>query len=77
MSMKDSIGSITSYFHTSTVVHPGFNDYLRIRNLIHGNILLLSSKKQQNRQIILNNGILGVDYKMAINILMKHSYIAV
>ena len=27
VSMNDSIGSITSYFHTSIVVHPGSNDH--------------------------------------------------
>ena len=26
VSMKDTIGSITSYFHTSMVVHPGSNN---------------------------------------------------
>ena len=77
VSMKDSIGSITSYFHTSVVIHPGSNDLLRIRNLIHGNMLSSSLKKQRNGKVSLNNGILGVDYKMTINMLMKHLYIAV
>ena len=44
VSMNNSIGTITSYFHTSMVVHPGFNDHLQIHNLIHGNILSSSSK---------------------------------
>ena len=77
VSMKDSIRSITTYFHTSMVVYPGSNDHLRIRNLIHGNILYSSSKEQQNGKFPLDNGILGVDYKMMINMLMKHLYIAV
>ena len=72
VSMSNSIGSITSFFHTSMVVHPRFNDYLQIHNSIHGNILSSSSKKQQNGNILLNNGILGVHYKIMINMLMKH-----
>ena len=46
VSTKESIGSITSYFRTSMVVHPGPNDHLRICNLIHGNMLSSSSKNQ-------------------------------
>ena len=45
LSIKRTIGSITSYFPTSMVIHPGFNDHLRIRNIIHGNMLSLSLKK--------------------------------
>ena len=30
--IRDSIGSTTSFFHTSMVVHPGLDDHLRIRN---------------------------------------------
>ena len=77
VSMKDNIGSITSYFHTSMVVHLGSNDYLRINNVIHRNILSSPLKKQQNRKVALNNNLLGVDCKMAINMLMQHLYIAV
>ena len=77
VSMKDSIGFITFYFHISMVVHPGSNDHLRIHNLIHGNMLSSSSKKQKNGKIPLKNAILGVDYKITINMLMKHLYIAV
>ena len=40
-------------------------------------MLSLSSKKQLNEKVSLNNGILGVDYKMIINMLMKHLYTAV
>ena len=39
-------------------------------------MLSSSSKKQRNGNISLNNGILGVDYKMVINMLMKYLYIA-
>ena len=72
VSINDSIGTITSYFHTSMVVHPGSNDHLRIPNLIHRNMLSPSSKKQWNRKVSLKNSILGVDYKMTINMLIKH-----
>ena len=75
MSLRDSIGSITSYLYTSMVIHPGSNDYLPISNYIYGNMLSSSSKKQQNRKVSLNNGILGVDYKMIINALIKYLYI--
>ena len=77
MLMKDSIGSITSHFYTSMVVHPGSNDHLQIHNLIHGNMLSSSSKKQRNGKVSLNNGILKVNYKMKTKVLMKHLYIAV
>ena len=43
----------------------------------YGNMVTSSSKKQKNGKLSLNNGILGVDYKMTINILMKHLCIAV
>ena len=59
------------------VVHPGSNDHLRIRNLIHGHMLSSSLKKQRNRKVSIKNGIIGVAYKMTINMLMKHLYIAV
>ena len=39
VSMKDSIGSITSYFYTSMVIHPSSNDHLQKYNIIHGNML--------------------------------------
>ena len=77
VSMNDSIGTIASYFHILTVVHPGSNDHLQIRNLIHGNMLSPSSKKQRNWKVSLKNGIFRVDYKMTINMLMKHLYIVV
>ena len=31
MSMRDNIGSTTSFFHTSMVLHPGLDDHLQIR----------------------------------------------
>ena len=77
VSMNDSIRTITSYFHTSMVVHQGSNDYLQIRKWIHGNMLSSSSKKQRNRKVSLNNGILRVVYKMTIKMLMKLLYISV
>ena len=40
-------------------------------------MLSSSSKKQRKGKFSLQNGIIGVDYKMTINILMKHLYIAV
>ena len=44
---------------------------------MYGNMLSSSLKKQQNDKVSLKNDILGVDYKMTINMLMKHLYIAV
>ena len=77
VSATNNIGSITSYFYTSMVVHPRSDDHLRIRNLIHGNMLSSSSKKQRNGKVSLKNGILGVDYKMMMNMLTKNLYITV
>ena len=45
VSATNNIGSITSYFYISMVVHLESNDYLRICNFTHGNILCSSSKK--------------------------------
>ena len=61
MSIRDSIGSATSFFHTSMVLHPGSDDHLRIRKFIHESLLSSSLKKQQNGKVSLNNGVLGVD----------------
>ena len=73
VSANNSDGTITSYSHTSMVVHPGSNDHLRIRNLIHGNMLSLSLKKERNGKVSLKTGIVAIDYKMTINImLMKY-----
>ena len=39
VSMRDSIGSATSCFHTLMVVHPGSDDHLRIHKFIHKGLL--------------------------------------
>ena len=77
VSMRDSIGSTTSCFHTSMVLHPGSDNHLLIRKFIHEGLLSSLSKKQQNWKVSLNNAVLGIDYKLAINMLMKQLYIAV
>ena len=76
-SMRDSIGSTTSFFHTSMVVHPGLDDHLRIRKFIHKGLLSSLSKKQQNGKVSLNNAALGFDFELSINMLMKQLYIDV
>ena len=40
-SMRDSIGSTTSLFHTSMVVHPGSDDHLHIRKFIHKGFIVI------------------------------------
>ena len=77
VSMRDSIGSTTSFFHTSMVVHPRSDDHLRIRKFIHEGLLSSLSKKQQDGKVSLNNVVLGFDYRLLINMLMKQLYIAV
>ena len=62
-SMRDSIGSTTSFFYTSMVVHHGSNDHLPIRKFIHEGLLSSLSKKQQHGKVSLNNAALGFDYK--------------
>ena len=59
------------------VVHSGSNDHIKIRNLIHGNMLSSSLKKQRKGKVSLKNGILRVDYKTTIYMLMKYLCIAV
>ena len=76
-SMRNSIGSTTSFFHTSMMVHPGSDDYLRIRKFIHNGLLSSLLKKQRNGKVSLNNAALGFDYKLSINMLMEQLYIAV
>ena len=44
VSMRDSIGSTTSFFHTSMVVHPVSDDHLSIRKFIHKGLLSSLSK---------------------------------
>ena len=77
VSMKDSIESATSFFHTSMVVHPGSDDHLRIRTFIHKGLLSSLSKKQQHGNVSLNNIALGFDYKLSVNMLIKQLYIDV
>ena len=77
VSIRDSIGSATSFFHTSIVLHPGSDDHLRIRKFIHKGLLSLLSKKQQNGKVSLDNVVLRVDYKLTVNMLMKQLYITV
>ena len=77
MSGNNNNRTITSYAHASLAVHPEFSNHIRICNLVHGNILSLSSKKERNRKVSLKTGIIGIDNKMTINTLMKHFYIAV
>ena len=71
--MRDSIGSVTPFSQTSMVS----DDYLRIRKFIHKGLLSSLSKKQQNTKVSLNNVVLGIDYKLPINMMMKQLYIAV
>ena len=77
VSMRDSIGSTTLFFHTSMVVHPGSDEHLHLRKFIHKGLVSSLSKKQQDGEVSLNNVALGFDYKLLINILMKQLYIAV
>ena len=39
VSMRDSVGSTTSFFHTSMVLHPGSDDHLCILKSIHEGLL--------------------------------------
>ena len=75
--MKDSVGSITSFFHTSIVVHPGLNDHLCIRKFIQEGLLSSLLKKQQNGKVSIYNAVFGFDYKLSISMLMNQLYIAV
>ena len=68
VSIKDSIGSITSYFHTSMIIHPESNNNLRIRNQILGNMISSSSKKQRNGKVSLNNVTIEQDNTSAIQL---------
>ena len=76
-SMRESIGSITSFFHTAMVVNPGWNDHSCIRKFIHEGFLSALLKKKQHGKVSLNNVALGLDYKLPINMLMKQLYISV
>ena len=77
VSMRDSIGSEISFFHTSMVLHPGLDDHIRIRKFIYKGLSSSLSKEQKHGKVSLNNVVLGIDYKLLINMLMKQLYIAV
>ena len=77
ISMRDSIRSTTSFFHTSMVSHPGSDDHLRTHKFIHEGLLSSLLKKQQNGKVSLNNALLGFGYKLTINMFMKKLYITV
>ena len=74
---EGSIGSTTSFFHISMVVHPGSDNHLYIWKFVHKALLSSLSKKQQNGKVLLNNVALGFNYKLSIHMLMKQLYIAV
>ena len=59
------------------VVHPESDDHLCICKFIHKGLLSLLSKEQQYEKVSLNNVVLGIDYKLLINMLMKQLYITV
>ena len=59
------------------VLHPGFDDHLHIQKCMHEGLLSSSSQKQQNKKVSLNNTVLGVDYKLTVNMLIKLLYITV
>ena len=59
------------------VVHPVSDDHLRIHKFMHEGLLSSLSKKQQDGKVSLNNIVLGIDYKLSINMLMKQLYIVV
>ena len=46
--MRNSVGSATTFFCTSMVVHPGSDDHLYICKFIHNGLLSSLLKKQQN-----------------------------
>ena len=71
VSMRDSIGSTTSFSHTSMVVHPGSNDHLHIRKFIHKGLLSSLSNEQPHDKVSLNYVVLGIEYKLLTNIMMK------
>ena len=50
VSMRDSIGSATSFFHTSMVLYPEFDDHLCTCKFIHKGLFVSLSKKRQNEK---------------------------
>ena len=75
--MRDSVGSTTSFLHTSMVVHLGLGNYLRICKFIHKDLFSSLTKQQQNVKVSLSNVALGFDYMLSIIMLTKQLYIAV
>ena len=61
VSMRDSIGSATSFSHILMVLHPGLDVHLYIRKVIHKGLLSLLLKKQQHGKVSLNNVVLGIE----------------
>ena len=77
ISGNNSSGTITSYAHESLAVHLEYSNQIWMFNLVHVDMLSLSSKKDRNRKDRLETFIIGIDNKMTIDTLMKHFYIAV
>ena len=75
--IRNSVGSTTSFFHTSIVVNFGSNDHLRICKFIHKGLLSSLLMKHENEKVSLNNAVLGFDYTLLINMLTKQLFIAV
>ena len=50
---------------------------MRMWNLVHGNMLSLSSKKKGFGKVSLKTRVIGIDNKMTIDKLIKHFYIAI
>ena len=68
VSMRESIGSTTSFFHTSMVVNPGSDDHLHIRKFIHEGLLSFLLKKEQHGEVSLNNVTQELDSNTLLNI---------
>ena len=75
--IRNSVGSTTSFLHTSMVVNSESNDRLRIRKFIYEGLVSSLTKKHENGKVSLNNAALGFDYMLSINMLMKQLYITV
>ena len=61
----------------SFAVHLESSSHIGICNIVHGNMLSLSSNKNRNEKVSLKTRLIGVDNKMTIDMLMRHFYIAV
>ena len=75
--MRDSVGSTTSFFHTSMVVHPGLDDHLCLRKFMHKSLLSSLSKRYYHGKVSLNNAALGFDHKLFIKMPKKKLYITI